>query len=205
MANTKQYLVSLLILIIIAAADRYVFVELQPAPTGMVWIDGGNFLANSEDAFTDRDAAQDYQLAGFWIDKAVVDESSFQAFVATTGYKSTLTYEHHDATNASPHHNNQPLDKQPRDKQQVFGLHDLNTDDTDLHALHYISEADALAFCQWKGMELSSARQSEYAADTDTTATGDITVHASQPLSDQSGFRCVKLPEWAHQQGYAID
>lgn len=204
MTNTKHYLVSLLIILLIAAVDRYVFIELQPAPPNMVWIDGGNFTATSKDEFTDRDADQDYQMAGFWIDKSVVSKSGYEAFVAATGYAGTLAAAHPTADSSAMLHQFAG--------HQLFSLrdaYDANNPDLDPHALQTISYDDAMAYCEWKGMELSSQRQTEFAQASgdvvESAVQGGTTVHASQPLSNQSGFRCVKLPEWAHQQGYSLN
>lgn len=195
MTNTKHYLVSLLIILLIAAADRYIFIELQPAPPDMVWVDGDEFAANSKDDFTDLDADQVFEIAGFWIDKSVVSKSSYQAFIAATGYVGAAPVTFDDP--------NAPTLPAPGD-QHLFGLYDPAAPDAAPHALQYISHADAMAFCEWKGMELSSEEQFEFVNENSPVEglTSGTIAHTSHPWSTENGFRCMKLPEWAHQQGY---
>jgi formylglycine-generating enzyme required for sulfatase activity len=163
----------------------------------MVWVDGDDFAANSKDEFTDPEADQVFETPGFWIDKSVVSKSSYQAFVAATGYVGGAPVVHGAASVATPATHESP---------QVFGLRDLTATETAPHALHYISHADAMAFCKWKGMELSSQEQFEFAqASSDVLPTAGTLIPASHPWASESGFRCVKLPEWAHQQGYAVE
>lgn len=184
-----QYVVSLLVIITIAVVDNFLIVEpiTTPVPANMVWIDGSAFNANANPGFTERDTTQDFQSAGFWIDSDTVSETEYALFVDTSGYAGTGPV--------------QPswLLAEPSSKsahaETIYALRGTSITSGDDRDRHYVSSTDALAYCNWKGLEKSS-RQQELAATRhkhiDGTA-NDITLHASQPLSDLSGFRCVKL------------
>jgi formylglycine-generating enzyme required for sulfatase activity len=55
------------------------------APTGMVWVEGGEFSMGS-DAFTDAQPIHRVAVDGFWIDSTEVTNAQFSRFVAATGY-----------------------------------------------------------------------------------------------------------------------
>lgn len=190
MSNLKQYTVSILLIVAIAAVDKYLIVESQSAPTDMVWIEGSDFTTSAQDNFTDRDPSQDFQLNGFWIDEAVVVRAKYQEFLDKTGYVSTPNIKPADLViNSAGSH-------MPR-MEQVFALRDNMQAPEDVDNLLYISAADALAYCNWKGMVLSSKEQNMQMSHKDVNAaqpaSADITLHAAHPMSTLSGFRCVQL------------
>jgi formylglycine-generating enzyme len=57
-------------------------------PRGMVWIPGGEFTMGSDDpkARADERPAHRIRVDGFWMDKTVVTNAQFRAFVEATGY-----------------------------------------------------------------------------------------------------------------------
>lgn len=59
-----------------------------PAPAGMAWIPGGEFLmgTNAEDAWPDEKPAHRVKVDGFWMDETEVTNAQFRAFVEATGY-----------------------------------------------------------------------------------------------------------------------
>ena len=61
------------------------------APSGMVWIPGGEFAMGSEDADArpDERPVHRVRLDGFWIDATPVTNAQFRAFVRATGYVTT--------------------------------------------------------------------------------------------------------------------
>ena len=199
MSNTAQYVVGLLVVTAIAALDNYVFIESasDAVPQNMVWIDGSEFADSGSAAFTDRDTSQDFQRGGFWIDSNIVSEAGYQEFLDATGYVGT--------TNVKPQTQLVESNTTPARLETIFALGEKSGDhlgDTKPQAQNdqqrwYISRSDALAYCHWKGLELSSRNQSQIAAHYSNSSESavDITLHASQPMSDLSGFRCVKVPQ----------
>lgn len=192
MSNFMQYGISVLVIVAIAAVDNYLIIETEvaPAPVAMVWIDGSEFSAHTTAAFTERDTTQDFQSAGFWIDSSPVSRAEFQHFVDSSGYDA--------AVDVKPSW--MPVDAAapnlPR-HEPIYALRDDAVDPVDAHGLHYVSSTDALAYCDWKGSELANDRQ-EVAVIRHTagkTLTAEFTLHASQPMSELSGFRCVRLPD----------
>lgn len=61
------------------------------APSGMVWIPGGEFTMGSDDpdAKTDEAPPHKVKVNGFWIDETPVTNRQFQSFVEATGYITT--------------------------------------------------------------------------------------------------------------------
>jgi formylglycine-generating enzyme required for sulfatase activity len=57
------------------------------ATTGMVWIPGGRFLMGSEKFYREERPQRRVSVAGFWIDRHEVTNAQFAAFVAATGYR----------------------------------------------------------------------------------------------------------------------
>lgn len=191
MSNFMQYVISLLVIAAIAAVDNYLIIETEagPAPVAMVWIDGSEFNTNATATFTDRDATQDFQSAGFWIDSSPVSRAEFQQFVDTSGYDAAIDVKPSwmPVEAATPN--------LPRNE-PIFALRDDAVDPVDAHSLHYVSSTDALAYCDWKGSELANDEQQDAVVRHtagNASHTG-IALHASQPMSELSGFRCVRLP-----------
>jgi formylglycine-generating enzyme required for sulfatase activity len=63
----------------------------SPAPSGMVWVPGGEFVmgTDSEMAWPDERPAHRVRVDGFWMDEHEVTNGGFGAFVASTGYVTT--------------------------------------------------------------------------------------------------------------------
>ncbi len=62
-----------------------------PAPEGMVWIPGGQFLMGSEhhEARKDEKPVHPVAVSGFYIDVTEVTNQQFKKFVEATGYRTT--------------------------------------------------------------------------------------------------------------------
>jgi len=62
-----------------------------PAPPGMAWVPGGEFLMGSDSApaWPDESPAHRVAVRGFWMDRTEVTNSRFRAFVRATGYRTT--------------------------------------------------------------------------------------------------------------------
>jgi len=63
----------------------------QTAPSGMVWVPGGEFTMGSEapPARPDEKPAHRVRIDGFWIDATEVTNAQFRAFVEATSYVTT--------------------------------------------------------------------------------------------------------------------
>lgn len=57
-----------------------------PAPAGMVWIPGGEFLMGSDRHYPEEAPAHRVHVDGFWIDRFTVTNRDFERFIAETGY-----------------------------------------------------------------------------------------------------------------------
>lgn len=64
------------------------FTNDSTAPSGMVWIPGGEFVmgCNSEEAKPDEKPAHRVKVDGFWMDATCVTNGEFKRFVEETGY-----------------------------------------------------------------------------------------------------------------------
>src|SRR4030095_1536095 len=61
------------------------------APSGMVWIPGGEFMmgTDSEMSFPNERPAHRVRVDGFWMDEHEVTNAEFRKFVEATGYVTT--------------------------------------------------------------------------------------------------------------------
>lgn len=59
-----------------------------PAPTGMIWISGGEFTMGTDDptSHPNERPAHRVHVDGFWMDQTPITNSQFRAFVSATGY-----------------------------------------------------------------------------------------------------------------------
>ncbi len=66
-------------------------VHPRPAPRGMIWVPGGEFVmgTDSETAWPDERPAHRVRVNGFWMDEHEVTNAEFQVFVKATGYITT--------------------------------------------------------------------------------------------------------------------
>jgi len=200
MTDLKQYAVSILLIVAIATVDKYIIVESTPAHTNMVWIDGSDFTTSTEDNFSDRDSSQDFQLTGFWIDESVVSQANYQEFLTKTGYVSLPNVEPEGLIISSVTANLASADfitSHKPQQEQVFALRGTINGNSDEENLQYISATDALTYCNWKGMDLSSREQNMHMMHKGSApshaASAEITLHAAHPMSNLSGFRCAQL------------
>jgi len=75
---------------LLGAASAYGGQDM-PAPAGMVWIPGGEFImgSTSEIARADERPVHKVKVDGFWMDATEVTNGEFQRFVDATGYVTT--------------------------------------------------------------------------------------------------------------------
>jgi sulfatase modifying factor 1 len=74
-----------------AFATTRLFHPTPKAPTGMVWIPGGEFVMGSAHAKAQRNEqpAHPVKVDGFWMDEHEVTNAEFRQFVEATGYVTT--------------------------------------------------------------------------------------------------------------------
>jgi sulfatase modifying factor 1 len=62
--------------------------SLENAPTGMIWIPGGEFAMGSTDPLARKDEfpVHRVRVTGFWMDRTEVTNAQFHGFVEATGY-----------------------------------------------------------------------------------------------------------------------
>jgi sulfatase modifying factor 1 len=65
--------------------------QATAAPTGMVWIRGGEFTMGTDSklGWSDEKPAHQVRVDGFWIDETEVTNAQFRTFVESTGYVTT--------------------------------------------------------------------------------------------------------------------
>jgi formylglycine-generating enzyme required for sulfatase activity len=63
-----------------------VFLASEAAPSGMVWVPGGEFIMGDE-RFPDAQPLHRVVVDGFWMDRTEVSNAQFTKFVEATGYK----------------------------------------------------------------------------------------------------------------------
>jgi formylglycine-generating enzyme required for sulfatase activity len=162
-----------------------------PAPEGMVWIPGGEFLMGST-AFEDALPVHRVRVDGFWMDRTEVTNAAFAKFVAATGYKTVA--ERVPVPDDFPAHLRPKLRpamlvpgslvfRPPpvcppegcKDCDQwweyVPGADwrhpqgpDSNLDGLDEHPVVHVSWEDAQAYCRWAGKRLPTEAEWERAA-----------------------------------------
>jgi formylglycine-generating enzyme len=74
-----------------ASADRAAQAAPANAPPGMQWIAGGEFTRGSDDphAMSNERPTHRVRVDGFWVDRFLVTNADFAAFVAATSYVTT--------------------------------------------------------------------------------------------------------------------
>lgn len=61
---------------------------ITPSYDNMVLINGGTFeMGGDTDLFTDTSPVHTVTISSFWMDKTLVTNAEFAAFVAATGYR----------------------------------------------------------------------------------------------------------------------
>lgn len=188
MSDFGQYVVGLAIIGVIAVADNFIFVEsrVDPTPNDMIWISQSDFTTPDANNSLALYASTQEETAGFWIDTSFVSKAEYQDFLAETGYVGSSNVKPVamiiDGSQSAPAQTDRIYALQPA---RNFGAQTDNP--------QYISQRDAIAFCHWQGMELSTHTQNQLAvrirhSTANAATSADSTAHHAQ----LNGFRCVK-------------
>ena len=166
---------------------------------GMAHIPGGRFRMGADDGYAEEAPAHRAEVDSFWIDTHAVTNRDFAAFVAATGHVTVaeIIPDAADYPGALPHmlfagslvfrKTRGPVDT--RDWSQWWELragadwrHPYGPQSSlaglDDHPVVHVAYADALAYAQWRGKDLATEAEFEYAArgglDGATYAWGEV-------------------------------
>jgi len=167
--------------------------HLVEAPSGMVFIMGGEFLmgADNNQAMRDEYPQHKVNVNSFLMDETEVTNADFKKFIESTGYLTTAerTIDWNDLKKYLPPNTPKPHDSLLAPSSLVFfesqtkNLNDFSqwwklqkevnwkhpygkesTIDTIMnHPVIHVSWDDAVAYCNWKGRRLPTEAEYEYA------------------------------------------
>src|SRR5262245_7889602 len=151
----------------------------------LVWITGGEFLMGSDAHYPEEAPAHRVRVDGFWIDRYAVTNEDFALFVEATGHV-TLAEE---TPNAAAYPGARPellcpasvVFEQPdviRDLRNPYSWWgyvpgagwrparrpDSAMEGVERHPVVHVAYRDALAYAQWKGQDLPTEAEWEFAA-----------------------------------------
>jgi len=158
------------------------FSDLSGTHPGMVWVEGGTFMMGAEGTYFEEGPAHEETVAGFWIDQHEVTNRQFAEFVDATGYltlaergiENPATGEHIPGSAVfAPHVSDEPVNPfegwwrfmENANWQQPKGP-GSSIDGLENHPVVHIAFEDAQAYARWKGHELPTEAQFEFAAQS---------------------------------------
>jgi sulfatase modifying factor 1 len=154
------------------------------AHPGMMWVPPGSFTMGADHTFPEEGPSQQQSVAGFWMDQTEVTNAQFAEFVAATGYRTLAErgVRRANETNAPiiagsavfhPRADTEAMRSLVNWWQFVAGANwrhpqgpQSSIDGMAQHPVVHIAYEDALAYARWKGRELPTEEQFEYAAQS---------------------------------------
>ncbi len=147
MPNSKNLTGALGFLVLIAALDNFIFIEVELGFEQMAFIDSGAAPASEP-------GIDEPGVSGFWIDKHEVSHADFTGFVESTGYQpQPLAGEYDWSSMGSAAKLGHSLNEDIVSTQQQSKA----IPERDSPAL--VNHEDALAYCNWLGKNLPSDTQ----------------------------------------------
>ena len=190
MSNTKQLKSAVALLATIAVLDNFIFVELEPGFESMERIEPSSSLAVANTEQAQKSSTQPSATNDFWIDRQVVSGADFAKFLEATGYvQQEVTFSGLQAVSseyvayivaaddetwrseAGNANWEKPSGSMTMNHTTLAGQDNLK-----------VGFKDALAYCNWLGKDLPTAKQLEHIA----TASHDKNAYR---LGE---FRCAK-------------
>jgi sulfatase modifying factor 1 len=186
--------------------------QLEPgeAPdSNMIWINGGQFRMGSDDFYPEERPVRNVQVDGFWIDRYLVTNERFKAFVDATGYQTVAERELDPADfpgapaeNLAPgsmlfHMTTGAVDLTdyrnwwawvPGTNWQHPSGPESSLKGMEQHPVVHVAYEDAEAYASWAGKQLATEAEWEFAArgglDGKSFSWGDDDVSDTKPLAN---------------------
>jgi sulfatase modifying factor 1 len=180
-----RLVIAVILCLVLAACDNSVeeapascIATAQPDPTrpehGMVWVPGGEAVVGSVDFFPEERPIRTVEVSGFWISQHEVTNGEFVRFVEATGYATVAERE----TGQAPGGAVFVAGDKGRDLSDIRNWWRLdeaanwrrphgagsNIERRDAWPVVQIAYEDALAYARWRGHELPSEEEWEFAA-----------------------------------------